>query len=114
MIFSFDTTHHRIHFRVKDEDIVNIHEIEKTMQTKGWQILMQYHNGCRDVLLGTTETLAISNQAPEQNARISAMTGGMRMFITLAYDFVKRAKEYVEKQKKQLEAEQRSLFEGVE
>jgi hypothetical protein len=114
MKFDFDAIKGQIKFRVGENDIHHLHEIEKMMQTPGWKILMEYHNAMRDWMIGKNEELSITNQPPEQNSRILAMTGGMRMFITLAYDFVIRGKEYLERERSKQKEEQIQMFEGVD
>lgn len=116
MKFRFDPLHGQISFTLQEKDMPHIFEIQKMMQTVGWQKLCQYHFEYRRIMESKNQEIAITNQSAEQSARLTAMALGMDTFISLADGLVNRMQEKITKDREaQIDLqEQKSLFEGVE
>lgn len=88
---------------IEEKDIEDAYEIEKMMQTKGWQILKGYESYAREMMINSGKE-GIKKRASRDLSDIRwAIMQGFDEAIILADRVVKRSKELIEKQKEENE-----------
>lgn len=82
---------------IEEKDIEDAHEIEKMMQSKGWQVLKGYENYAREMMIRSGKE-GIKKRASRDLSDIRwAIINGFDEAIILAERIVQKSKELIDK-----------------